>query len=163
VRANRLYDKRTSRSAVSVVARKWRIYHLLAVAVVLTGCGAGSTAQVRVAQTGRPRSEMICVSAASQLLTIARHATFDSYPIFARQLFTEGSRESESALDFAIDELKHVRPYPSRLIHKLRAVANGFDRLARATRKAGHSGERVAHADFTRYDVLSAEAETACR
>jgi hypothetical protein len=132
---------------------------LLGAVVVLTGCGTGRKVEVgRIA-----RSEVICTATVSELLTIARHETFDAYPIYARRLFAEGSQGSVSALNLAVLELRRLKEAPFSLIRDLQAAANGFAGLARATRNRDPGGEKVSQSDYTKYDVLSGDVVQACR
>jgi hypothetical protein len=99
-------------------------------------------------------------------LAIARHETFDAYPIYARRLFAQGSRDSVSTLKRAILELRRLKEpvnTVNSLIRELQGIANGFGSLARAAGKSTRGGEAVSRADYTKYDVLSGGAVHACR
>src|SRR5271170_7342193 len=89
---------------------------VLGAGVVLAGCGATPKGEMAAAHARVPRDEVICTAAVSELSTIARHETFDAYPIYARRLFAQGSQDSVSALNLAIRELRRLKEPPFSLI-----------------------------------------------
>ena len=139
-------------------------YLVVGTVVLLAGCGAGTPrGEARAAHATAPRSETVCAATVSELLTIARHETFDAYPIYARRLFAQGSKDSSSALELGIVELRRLKEPAVSLIRQLQGIANGFAGLARATRSGAGGSEKVSQPDYTKYDVLSGDAVRACR
>jgi len=144
--------------------RKWRVWcGVLGAGVLLAGCGSAPKDDTAAAHGRVLQSEMICTVAVSELATIARHETFDAYPIYARRLFARGSQESVSALDVAVRQFRRLKKPPLSLVQDLQSAANGFAGLARATRSRGRGDEKVSQSDYTQYDVLSGDVVRACR
>lgn len=135
---------------------------LLIVTMVLAGCGTSVGGDVRVTHARISQSAAICSETVSELLTIARHDTFDS-PHYARRLLMRGSEESASVLHLAVVRLAHLKEQPSLVLDQFRALARRFSQLATAISQARRKGEIVPHDGYTRYTALSVEAVQACR